>query len=181
VIEDEHLLLWRALVTLLRYPTFPDEVLSAELRALDAPLSAQIDKPEEEGTLLDVWSGLDTPPRPALLYTVTAPVELELSRMSPLVLTRTARYTRMLAGGDQPREERTHIGGRVLDAGGRAIAGALVSVEGKATEGALTNSEGEFTLPGVPAGAVTLRVARAGESPTLVKIEIPSASYDIVL
>lgn len=181
VIEDEHLLLWRALVTLLRYPTFPDEVLSAELRALDAPLSAQIDKPEEEGTLLDVWSGLDTPPRPALLYTVTAPVELELSRMSPLVLTRTARYTRMLAGGDQPWEERTHIGGRVLDAGGRAIAGALVSVEGKATEGALTNSEGEFTLPGVPAGAVTLRVARAGESPTLVKIEIPSASYDIVL
>lgn len=180
VVEDEHLLLWRALVTLLKHPTFPEGMLPDALRTLDPPLTTQVSKPEDGGTLLDLWSGLETAPRPALLYVVTAPVDLDLTRLSPLVLTRRARYSSALGGRDGA-EERLHIGGTVRDGEGRPIVGATVSVDGRAAEGAPTSNDGTFTLPGVPAGAVTLRVVRAGQSPKLVRVEIPSESYDIVV
>src|SRR5436309_12564833 len=40
-VEDEHQLLWRVLVTLIRHPQFPPELLSDELRVLDPPLSTR--------------------------------------------------------------------------------------------------------------------------------------------
>ena len=181
VVEDEHLLLWRALVTLLKHPTFPAALLPDALRLLDPPLTTQVSKPDDAGTLLDLWSGLETAPRPALLYVVTAPVDLDITRLSPLVLTRTARYASALAEAGAGAEVRTHIGGTVRDGEGRPIAGATVSVDGRAADGAPTGIDGTFTLPGVAAGAVTLRVMRAGESPKLVRVEIPSESYDIVV
>jgi len=97
--EDEHILLWRTLVTLLKYAELPVDVIPASLRDLDPPLVAQIKKPEDSGELTDIWSGLEENPRPALLYVVTVPVDLDLTISAPLVLTRTelSRYLRATA------------------------------------------------------------------------------------
>lgn len=173
VVEDEHLLLWRTLWILLRHPGFPHDVLTPALRALDPALSATIGT-ADDGKLLDVWSALEATPRPALLYIVTAPVDLDLSSESPLVLTRTTRYA-------EGAEVRTHIGGVVRDAGGVPQGDVRVTIEGSAAAGAVTRADGSFVLQGVPAGAVMLRVTRAGRAPVLRPIAIPSDSYEVVV
>jgi hypothetical protein len=95
VVEDEQLLLWRTLTTLLKYDRFPDDVLSETLRSLEPLPTARVLRPDEGSRLLDYWSALGMPPRPALLYTVTVPVDLEITDISPLVLSRSIRYTRL--------------------------------------------------------------------------------------
>jgi len=142
VVEHEHLLLWRALVTLLKYQQLPTEVLEAtfatsmreagllaedqappiprrgkvatreELYAfavaldgvgrlgdglatlsLDPPISGQVAQIKEGPRLHDLWGAFDLPPRPALIYTVTVPIDLDIAVETPLVLRRVTRYT----------------------------------------------------------------------------------------
>ncbi|MGZ8378760.1 MAG: Pvc16 family protein [Gemmatirosa sp.] len=184
VVEDEHLLLWRTLQTLLRHPALPDTVLAPELRALDPAISASVGQCEDENRLLDVWSGLESAPRPALLYVMTVPVDLQFVTDSPLVLTRTVRYARTVghaAGDAGPVDLWTHIGGVVRDARGTPQADAQVTVEGSAGACAMTRADGTFALHGVPRGAVTLRVSRPGRAATLATIAIPSDSYEVVV
>ena len=183
---DEHLLLWRTLVTLLQHPQLPRELLPDALCTTGVPLIGKVTKPEGAPRTLDLWATLDVPPRPALLYLVTVPVDLDVVIEAPLVLTRTARYARSLAAGTPDAgapgaEVRTHIGGTVRDRRGHPHAGARVTVEGSAAEGAVTTRDGAFVLHGVPVGAVTLRVSRAGRPPKLTKIVVPSDSYEVVV
>ena len=58
--------------------------------------------------------------------------------------------------------------------------GLHVSVEGRAGPEALTDSAGEFSLKGLTPGRLTLKVQNAAGATTLVPIEVPSDSYDIV-
>lgn len=178
-VGDEHLLLWRTLVTLMKHPTIPADILPDAIRRLDVPVVARIAKPDEGPRPLDVWSALEAPPRPALVYLLTVPVDLEMAIDAPLVFTRTTRYAQLeapLASADVF----THIGGVVRDRAGVPVAGAQVSLEGRVAPEAITNAAGEFTLAGVPSGAVTLRIVRDRSTPKLVKLEIPSGSYEIV-
>lgn len=179
-VTDEHLLLWRALVTLMKYPEFPGALLPEPLRAIDPPIVTQVKKPEDGDVLLDVWSGLELPPRPALLYVVTVPVDLEIGFESPLVLTRTARYHRTLVS-EPAAEQRLHIGGVVRTRKGAVLAGATVALVGSARPPAATAADGSFVLTNVPAGAATLRVSVPDAAPRLVNVEIPSESYEIVV
>lgn len=56
------------------------------------------------------------------------------------------------------------IAGRVTDgASGQPIAAAQISIVGTTT-GTITNGDGQYTLRGVPAGSITLRVLRVGYS-----------------
>jgi hypothetical protein len=180
VVADEHLLLWRALVTLMKYQTLPEELLRAPLLEPGVPITTKVSKPDDAPRPLDVWSALEAPPRPALIYVVTVPVDLGISIEAPLVLTRTARYTRTTEP-EVPPDIGTHIGGVVRDRTGAPVANATVALEGRARLGSATNEQGQFVLDSVPSGAVTLRVERPGSTPKLVKIAIPSESYEIVL
>src|SRR5215211_561391 len=74
LMEDETTLLWRTLATLLRHNPLPDELLSEELRALDLPLHTQIGQPENGAKPHELLGALELPPRPALVYTVVAPL-----------------------------------------------------------------------------------------------------------
>jgi hypothetical protein len=91
-IEDEHELIWRVLLTLIRHQQIPQEVLSEELRAVEPPLNTQVSQADEGQRLAGIWNALGVPPRPALSYVVTVPVEMNMVIEAPLVLTRTARY-----------------------------------------------------------------------------------------
>jgi hypothetical protein len=126
-----------------------------------------------------LWRGLEVPPRPALLYVVTTSLDLDIAIESPLVLTRTTRYSCLQ---DNIQTEGNHlIGGIVRAKDGAPLESVSVAVEGRAIEGTHTNAEGKFTLSGLPSGSVTLRVASAAGPPQLVTIEVPSASYDITV
>jgi uncharacterized protein DUF4255/carboxypeptidase family protein len=178
MIEDEHLLLWRALVTLMKYPTIPAELVPDTVRAYDLPVATKVTKPNDSPRPLDIWSALETPPRPALLYIVTLPVDLEIALESPLVLTRTARYLRTRDGGSV--DESVHIGGVVRDRTGHPLSGVRIAATGNVAA-ATTSTDGEFVLPNLAAGPVTLRVLRDGVPEKRVTFDVPSDRYEIVV
>ena len=92
-VEDEHQLLWRVLLTLVRHPQFPAEVLPEELRTLEPALTTQVSRADEGQRLSGVWTALGVPPHPALCYVVTVPVDMNLVIEAPLVLTRNLFWT----------------------------------------------------------------------------------------
>jgi hypothetical protein len=119
--EDEYLLLWRVLTTLLRHPQLPEEVLSGELRQVELPLVTQISQDDERRRMSDIWSALGGQAHPALYYVVTVPVNMDLIIEAPLVLTRTTRYTHMYDKRSIP-EVSVQIGGVVRAGFGEPLA-----------------------------------------------------------
>jgi transposase len=158
-VEDEQQLLWRVLTTLVRYPQVPEELLPAELRALAVPLVSKLAQEDDSGQLIALWNSLGSPPRPALAYTLTVPVELALVAEAPLVLRRVARYHRHLPGeGERQAVERGLVlGGVVRNEQGQALAGVRVALEGHAEEG-VTDSAGRFVLGHLPPQRAVLRL-----------------------
>lgn len=190
-IEDEHELLWRVLVTLVRHPQFPPELLPEELRLLEPPLATRVSQVDEGQRLSAVWTALSVPPHPALYYVVTVPVDMNLVIEAPLVLTRTARYTRTPAGEVAP-DIGNQIGGVVRTREGEPLVNIKVALEGRSTIESETDEEGCFVLGGVPSGTVKLRITRADGGQKTVTVEVPGpnpgealgikkSTYDIVL
>jgi hypothetical protein len=189
-VEDEHELIWRVLLTLVRYPLFPQELLSEELRSLQPAPTTKVSQADEGQRLSTIWTTLGVPPHPALYYVVTVPVEMNLVIEAPLVLTRTARYMRTHAK-EVPPEIATQIGGVVRSAEGKPLANVKVALEGRAAIGSETNEEGHFVLAGVPSGTVKLRLSRPDGAAKIVTVEVPQPRleatssderpYDIVL
>jgi Pvc16 N-terminal domain/Carboxypeptidase regulatory-like domain len=178
VIEDEHLLLWRAMVILLKNPTIPEEFLPDSVKKLELPMKGRVSQPDDGPRPMDLWSALETPPRPALLYVLTVPVDLEIGFESPLILTRSARY-RLLEQEDAAAEVAFHIGGVVKDRLGSPISGANVGLIGH--DKLRSDSLGRFVLTHVPAGEVKLEVSLEGKKSKTVTLEIPSDNYDVTL
>ena len=210
-IEDEHELLWRALITLLRYNELPTDVLPASLHSIEIPVTAKIENVPTEriSGFVEIWSAFEVSPRPALLYIVTVPIDLALSTDSPLVLKRTARYT------VRDKERRTdiskiQIGGTVRDNEGRPIIGARISVvdgvhlplwqPGSTPEppperwfeserlascvSVVTNSQGQFAigdLMDAGSSGITIRIERAGHEPQNVTLEAPYDNHEVEL
>lgn len=189
-IEDEHELIWRVLLTLVRHPQFPAELLPEELRTLEPTLTTRVSQADEGQRLAAVWNALGVPPHPALYYVVTAPVDMNMVIEAPLVLTRTARYARAHADGIAP-EVGIQIGGVVRNAQGQPLANVSVALDGRAAPGCETNEEGRYVLAGVTSGTVKLRVTPPGAAHQIVTVEVPEPRpgassqherpYDIVL
>jgi len=179
-VADEHLLLWRTLALLLRYSTFPVELLTPELRTLEPQVSAQVQRPETDSQFTDLWSGLEVHPRPALMYVVTAPIDLDVVIEAPLVLTRTAHY---MAKHDRTQrfDSTVHIGGVLRDAARRPVVGARVGIEGRSSAPTTTDAEGRFVLVGVPQGKLDVRVTRDDGPSQVLSVTVPSDEYELVI
>lgn len=61
-IEDEHLLLWRVLTTLVRHPQFPADLLPEELRAPDHFVTSKVSQDDDGERLSSLWNALGVPP-----------------------------------------------------------------------------------------------------------------------
>lgn len=189
-IEDEHELIWRTLLTLLRHPQFPAELLSDELRSLEPAPATKVSQSDDGQRLSAVWTALGVPPHPALYYVVTVPVDMNMVIEAPLVLTRTARYKRGHTD-EIPPEIAIQIGGVVRSEEGKPLANVRVALDGRAAVGSETNEEGRFVLAGVPSGPVKLRVTSSDREQKIVTVEVPQPRpgatsnnehpYDIVL
>lgn len=157
--EDEQAIVWRALAVLLAHPTLPPELLPPEVRELGVAVQTKVGPYQDAPRLLELWGALELPPRPALLYTVTAPLDLRQEVRAPLVLSRTLRSAPALPGdgraGRRPRP--AEVTGRV----GYEPFGGRGTAEDGAREGAPAFRErAVYGLDGVacaPGG-----VARAG-------------------
>ncbi|NNJ11022.1 DUF4255 domain-containing protein [Chloroflexales bacterium ZM16-3] len=146
--EQEFALLWQALTAMLKHSPLPLEWQPEPLRRLDLPLQTRLVS-DEPGRLLDLWNALGVVPRPALTYTVTAPVELDLAQ-----------------GPFPPVQQRiTQIGapviirGVVRDSTGMPVADAQVRQEQSTDAPARTRAQGSFVLTASTARPMRLVVA----------------------
>ena len=176
--DDEHRLIWRVLVTLLKYPELPDELLSEQLRQPGLPVTNRVAQPEDDVKLLDVWGALGSDPHPAFCAVFTIAADLDLAISAPLVLTRTLRFDR--GPGTATEHTDIRIGGVVRDRDNTPLAGVTVALDGSATE-SVTNAAGAFTLGNVPAGPVRINVTGPGGDVRTIEMRVPSDTYDIVL
>ncbi|NTV62394.1 MAG: DUF4255 domain-containing protein [Oscillochloris sp.] len=191
-IADEQQLLWRTLAVLLKHPALPDELVAEEVRALDVSLLTKITRLGDGRPSLDTWQAFDVSPRPALFYTVTAPLDPERVIESPLVLTGVTRFLRTSPEDEAASRGLTrdraieiaasiHVGGVVRTRQGVPLAGVAVTVEGRAMDPLITNQEGRFVLGSQRPGPLVLRAVLPGREPIVVSLVVPAETYDVVV
>lgn len=155
--DEEYRLTWRALAVLLRHPMLPREVWP-ENAAPDVAVPVRVGEYDRAPQLVDLWQALGVPPRPSLICTITAPMDLAVEEEASLVFTRLVRTTRTTpdderagrgfdpeaqiprAGLDREYEPldvirvvaaRFSIAGTVRDRQGRLVEGVIVRAEGR--------------------------------------------------
>jgi hypothetical protein len=170
-VEDEQLLLWRTLVTLVRHPQFPPELLDEDLQTLDLLPVGRMYQDDDVQKPVSLWNALGVPPHPAFYYAITVPVYMEAIDEAPLVLKRTVRYSD-LQSAENISETYNQLGGVVRDKQGTALPGIKVALEGSTLEH-ITDSQGQFVLHRVPSGPFRLHVSSGNTISQVVSISPP--------
>lgn len=179
--RDQHELLWRALAVLMKFAIIPDRVLPKSITDLGMSVTARVSQPDDGPRPNEFWNALEVPPRPSLLYVLTAPIDLDLTVSEPLVLTRTLRlFDTAYPTPSEVRMSRRSIGG-IVKRNNQVVAGVTIWQEHSAASGSVSDKNGRFVLEGVPEGAIGLRVVEPGGVPVRVVIQVPSEDYDIQL
>ena len=121
--DQEWQVLWRVLATLIRNADWPDELLPAEVRALDTPLQAQVAQAESAPRVSEVFSSLGIAPRPALHYVLTAPLDLNVEQLRSLTVGLSFSVRDPLTGASQ---ESRRYAWTLVDRVGDPLVGAEV-------------------------------------------------------
>lgn len=174
---DEHRLLARALMALLRFKELPDDILPESLQDQPNPIPIKVSQPETLDKPSDLWSVLDNQQRPGIVLTAT----VAFNPYSPVEqpLTRTAEVN--FGQGNKPSGE-GH--GYVSIAGSIRSKKPLKNVQIMLLErGTLAEMQpnGEFGIRNLKPGDYTLELTAEGRKPSQHKITVPATSYDIEL
>lgn len=155
--DQEWQVLWRVLATLVRNADWPDDLLPAEVRALDTPLQAQVAQAESAPRVSEVFGALGISPRPALHYVLTAPLDLNVEHLRSLAVG-LSFSVRDPSGG--VAQESRRYAWTLVDGGGEPVVGAEVRLpDGPGFS--VSGSDGLFTtrLPHDEVSQVLVRLA----------------------
>ena len=181
-IADEHQLLWRVMTTLMGAPEIEPDLLQGALKEVGPPvktLTAQYD-----GVLRnpgEFWGALDNDLKPAVTYTATLAVELDLFREAPLALTRVVQIGDTEGGRRQ--RDLVEITGAVRvrparkNAPPQPLAGALVTFPQLGIT-ARSDDEGRYRVDDIPEGTHRVRVV-VGDTVSEQELRVPARSYDV--
>ena len=175
--EDEHQLLWRTLVVLFRNPILPEEVLQGSLKNQLFPTPTKCIQPNQaRANPAELWQSIDNRIRPALTYTVSVPLDPDISFTDGIVFTR-----RMRIFGDDPQTpaaEGIQISGRVYTASkDRSVPDAVVTLK-ESGASIKTDADGRFAFRAL-AGKSHLSVVTPEGKQVSREIEVPAAEYDL--
>lgn len=176
-IDDEHRLLWHTLLVLFRYPTLPEELLQGQLAGQKYPIKTSTAQPD--GLLknpADFWGALDNQLKPTISYTVTVPLDLDITFTAPIVKTKTIE----VKGPDGVAEQLVQIAGTVRTSGksSQAIPQAVVIAK-EVRKTVKTDKEGHYIFPKLPLGKHTIQVIVPGRKVWEKTIAVPSENYDL--
>jgi hypothetical protein len=182
-VVDEHHLLWRVMVTLMREPELGTDILQGVLKQVGPPVKAVT--AQADGVLRnpgEFWGALDNDLRPAVTYTATLSVDLDVLMEAPLVLTSVVNIEDL---AQAPRGQLTAIGGTVhgrpAHQGGPrqgAVAGAAVTFPALGIT-VRSGDNGRYVVPDIPEGTHHVRVTTAGGAAAEAEVQVPAANYDL--
>lgn len=184
---DEHNLLAAVLRVLLRYPEFPQAVLTGTLTGQKLPLPTQIAQPESARNSGDFWNAIGGQLRPSLEYGVVFALDYQAGDTGPLVTSVHARVGSRNGASEsltQAADALHAVRGTVWSSGPSAtpVADAWVHID-ETGELAVADSSGQFVIERVVPGTYTLRVRATGFQEGVQPLRVPLAagSYDIHL
>ncbi|GAA5514958.1 hypothetical protein Dcar01_03722 [Deinococcus carri] len=157
--DQEWLILWRVLATLMRNSDWPDELLPPEARALGTSLQGLVSHPETAPRPGDIWSTLGTTPRPGLHYVLTVPLDLNIEFMHTLVLQQSVRFRDLGTGDVMLSSQRNSW--RLRDPSGAPVPGAEVRLPGRPGL-SISDEEGIFSTAAPHAEVPQLLIRRPG-------------------
>ena len=180
--EDEHRLLTRVLMVLLRYPTLPDDLLPEVLRDQPVPIPLLVAQGEALESIAEVWSALDNEMRPSITLTVTAAIDPYLVISTPLVRTRELRVVQRPGLMPLPEEVGPDVfwsvGGMVQTE--RPLEAVSLTLVERGLEVPL-QEEGRFNIGRLEAGEYTLEARVEGQEAKRYRIVVPAPDYILEL
>ncbi|MCX6006860.1 MAG: Pvc16 family protein [Chloroflexi bacterium] len=179
-VEDEHSLLGRILITLMKYPVLPPEICCGSLKNSEFPIHVSTAQPDDSmKSITDFWNALGNNLKPLINYIVTIPVDLGIAFSAPLVATRTLEFHQT---GREEAEDWVQIGGAVRKKGkaGAVMAGVSVSVKDSGLT-AVTDESGNYKLSKIRKGNYIFEVTASGRTAREIEITVPGNTYDIEL
>jgi hypothetical protein len=177
--EDEHRLLARTLMALMRFPEFPADLLPEGLQDQPIPIPLRVGQSDTLDKPSDLWSVMDNQQRPGIVLTATLSFTAYPSVEKPL--TRTAEYrSRRSDTEDAGGVSHGAIAVRGAVISKKPLSGLKVTVLERGTEAEITPT-GEFGIRNLQPGEYTLEVTAEGHPTTKHKIVVPAANYDIKL
>jgi hypothetical protein len=177
--EDEHRLLARTLMALMRYPEFPADLLPEGLQDQPIPIPLRVGHSDLLEKPSDLWSVMDNQQRPGIVLVATLSFTAYPAVEKPL--TRTAEFrSRRSDDGDETGASHGYIAVRGAVISKKPLADLQVKVLEQGTD-ALIMPSGEFGIRNLQPGEYTLEVTAKGHPATKHKIVVPAANYDIKL
>lgn len=174
--EDEHRLLARALMTLMRFPEFPGDLLPEGLQDQPIPIPLKVAQSDTLDKPSDLWSVLDNQQRPGIVLIATLSFSPYPSIVQPLTHTAAVRSAPM----DDPDAGHGYvsISGKVRSRKPLAKLRLRLLESGRAVD---VRPNGEFGIRNLQPGDYTLELTAEGRQPSKHKLKVPSANYDVVL
>lgn len=173
--EDEHRMLSRALLALLRFQELPEEVLPEGLQDQPAPIPLKVAQADALEKPSDFWSVLDNQQRPGITFSAT----LAFNPYAPIVkpVTRTAEFkfgqSEDMAGTDHGY---IMVSGKVLSKKPLGKAKVVVLERGLAVD---VRPDGEYGIRNLQPGNYTFEVRAEGLKPKKHKMKVPAPNYDV--
>ena len=178
--EDEHNLLARTMLALLRFPIIPEQLLLGSIQNQPFDVQARVGVHDKLTNPAEVWGSLDNEIRPTVPYIITLALDPWTEIDGPVVKSFTIRSGqaeglpwRPTVPEENVAWETTFIGGIVTDKSDKPRSGIEVALKGTGFF-ATTDDEGRFTIGGVRPGDYTLIAWPAKGRPKQQKITIPS-------
>jgi hypothetical protein len=179
--DDEHNLLARTLMALLRQPHLPQDLLPENLGDQSKPMQIQVAQEDTLRNPADVWNALDNEIRPAITLVVTLTVDPYVPLVTPLTRTREMRVGQvadpLTAEGLEPGADIFWSIGGTLHTDKPLEELRLTLVE-RGLDVPL-KEEGSFAVNSLQAGDYTLAVASNGKTLKEFAIKVPSPDYEL--
>ena len=173
-VADQHRLLWRVLITLFRYPTLPQELLTGKLAEQNYTIVTSAAQPD--GLLNNqpgFWTALDNNIKPFINYVVTLPMDLSIAFTSSVA--RTTVLGVKPPHGDS--EQLIQISGIVHVAGEPTQGATVLAKEAGMT--ATTDIGGKYIFSRIPPGRHTFQVFVGGKKLKESKVTVPGQDYNL--
>jgi hypothetical protein len=174
--EDEHRMLARTLLLLLRHQELPEDLVSDSLTDQPTPIPIRVAQSDTLEKPSDLWSVLDNQQRPGLTFTAT----LSFNPFAPVErpLTRTAEFKFGQNGETGDTHGYMSISGVVRS---RSPLENLRVIVAEGGHEATMKPNGEFGIRNLKPGDYTLEVTADNHPTSKHKITVPAANYDVEL